>query len=82
MLCDTLLLTLCNVALRSMVEGHLSNFPNCGAGNILVCVFGGTVWGRRFSLSLHLRVDDVYLEVAFTENYAGESGQSRFLSVM
>lgn len=32
-----------------------------------MCVFGGTLWGRRFSLSLYLRVDDVYLEVAFTE---------------
>ena len=32
-----------------------------------MCVFGGTLWGRRFSLSLYLIADDVYLEVAFTE---------------
>lgn len=34
-----------------------------------MCVFGGTLWGRRFSLSLYLRADDVYLEVAFTEGH-------------
>ena len=48
-LCDTLLLTLCSVALRSMVEGHLSGFQTVVLGTFL-CVSLVELCGEGVSL--------------------------------
>ena len=65
-LCDTLLLTLCNVVLHSVVRaiGVISRLW-CWERSC-VCLWLNFV-GKAFLLSLYLRADDVYLEIAVTE---------------